>query len=177
MAEQAHETRKLVRLLRKDLPGDVAIERALQRIRGVSFMMSRAIRIRSGLPKTTKLGDLNETQLSALSKVIENPEKHNLPQWLLNRRKDYATGLNFHKIEAELEFSQREDVQRMKRMRTYKGVRHISGLRVRGQRTRTTGRKGGSMGVAKRKKGAQSAPQPSAQKAAAKPAAKKEEKK
>ena len=180
MAEtQTRETSKIVRLMRKDIPGDVNLERALQQLRGISFMMAHAIRLRSGLPKNTRMGDLNEAQMLALTKILENLNKQNFPTWLYNRRKDYATGTDFHKIEAELEFAEREDVQRMKRMKTYKGVRHIFGLRVRGQRTRTTGRKGTILGVMRAKKGAPAAAPPSAQKGPAgkPPAAKKEAKK
>ncbi|HIJ99113.1 TPA: 30S ribosomal protein S13 [archaeon] len=178
MAEAQTETRKLVRFMRKDLPGEVIVERALRKIKGISFMTARAIRIKSGIPKLAKFGDLNESQLTTLSKVLEAPQKHNIPVWLLNRRKDLVIGVDSHKIEADLDLAQREDLQRMKRIRSYKGVRHILGLRVRGQRTRTTGRKGKTIGVAKKKKGAPGAPQPSAVKAAeAKPAPKKEEKK
>ncbi len=176
MAETQTETRKIVRIMRKDLPGEVTVERALRRIKGISFMTARAIRIRSEIPKFAKLGDLNESQLKMLAKILEAPEKHNIPVWILNRRKDAVSGINAHKLEADLEFAQREDVQRMKRIRSYKGVRHIFGLKVRGQRTRSTGRKGKTIGVAKKKKGAPAAPQPSAVKAAeAKTAPKKEE--
>lgn len=154
--------------MRKDLPGDVRIARALRQIRGIGASMAHAVLLKSGIQKDIKLGDLNEAQLSSLAKILENLSKQGFPAWMLNHRKEYTTGISTHFIEGELEFAQREDVQRMKRMRSYKGVRHILGLRVRGQRTRSTGRKGTVMGVARKKPGA---PQPSAAKAAAKPAA------
>lgn len=156
--------------MRKDLPGDVRIARALQQIRGIGASMAHAVLLKSGIQKDIKLGDLNEAQISGLAKILEALSKQGFPAWMLNHRKEYTTGLSTHFIEGELEFAQREDVQRMKRMRSYKGVRHMLGLRVRGQRTRSTGRKGTVMGVARKKPGAPAAPQPSAAKAAAKPA-------
>ena len=145
--------------MRKDLQGEVTVERSLRKIKGVSFMLARAIRLRSGIPKEVKLGDLTDEQMSSLAKVLETPAKFNLPQWLLNRRRDPVTGQSSHILESDLDFAQREDIQRVKRIRSYKGIRHIYGLKVRGQRTRTTGRKGGTLGVTKKKAGA---PQPSA---------------
>jgi small subunit ribosomal protein S13 len=42
------------------------------------------------------------------------------------------------------------DIDFMTDIRTWKGIRHSLGLKVRGQRTRTTGRKGRAVGVAKK---------------------------
>src|SRR3989344_6752035 len=146
----ATDTRKLVRFMRRDLPGDVTLERSLTHLKGIGPSMARAIRMKSGLPKETRIGDLEQNKIELLIKLIENVSKQNFPPWLLNRRKDYTTGITTHLFEADLDFAQREDVQRMKRMRSYKGIRHIYGLKVRGQRTRSTGRTGGILGVVRK---------------------------
>jgi len=65
--------------------------------------------------------------------------------------------------------SRNEDINLMKKVRSYKGVRHDRGLRVRGQRSRSTGRKGKTVGVSRASIGAAQA--------AAKAGDKKEEKK
>ena len=176
----AANTQKLVRFMRRDLPGDVALERSLMKLKGVGNSMARAIRIKSGLSKDTRLGDLDQNQISSLIKTVETIPRQNLPPWMLNRRKDYVTGITTHLLEAELDFAQREDLQRMKRTRSYKGVRHIYGLKVRGQRTRSTGRTGGILGVSRKGSAApaaapKAAPQGSGAKPLGKPAAKKEE--
>lgn len=142
-----HETKKIVRIVRKDIPGDETIENALRNIKGIGFAMAKAIRIRSGLPKNTKFGDLSESQISMLSSIIEQPHKFNFPYWILNRRKDIETGFSTHLIESELTLSQRNDIERMKLLKSYKGIRHMYGLPVRGQRTRSSGRKGRTVGV------------------------------
>src|SRR3989344_7855119 len=168
------DTRKLVRFMRRDLPGDVTLERSLTHLKGIGPSMARAIRMKSGLPKETRIGDLEQNKIELLIKLIENVSKQNFPPWLLNRRKDYTTGITTHLFEADLDFAQREDVQRMKRMRSYKGIRHIYGLKVRGQRTRSTGRTGGILGVPRKGSVAPAAaPKPAA--GAAKPAAPKKE--
>ncbi len=156
--EAKEERRNLVRLLKKDLPADIPIERSLRGMSGISYSMARAIRIKSGLSPETKLSDLNETELKDLEKMLEDIPSLNIPTWLLNRRKDFATGIDNHLLESDLMFSVREDVSRMKKIRSYRGIRHMFGLKVRGQRTRSTGRKNRTVGVRKKKKGAAAQP-------------------
>jgi len=50
-----------------------------------------------------------------------------------------------------LETKLRENLERMKKIRRHRGLRHYWGLKVRGQRTKTTGRRGATMGVTKKK--------------------------
>ncbi|GAG60554.1 unnamed protein product, partial [marine sediment metagenome] len=45
----------------------------------------------------------------------------------------------------------KRDIERMRRLRSWKGYRHGFGLKVRGQRTRSTGRKGLVVGVIRKK--------------------------
>lgn len=185
----AEHRRNVVRLMRKDVSGDVRLERSLAGLKGIGNAMARAIRIKSGFPKNITISEMTPEQHESLTKLLENISKQNFPPWLLNRRKDYSTGITQHLLESELDITQREDIQRMKRVRSYKGLRHMYGLKVRGQRTRSTGRTGGILGVMRKgtgvpapagKPGAPAAGKPAAgakPAAAAKPAAKKEEKK
>jgi small subunit ribosomal protein S18e len=46
----------------------------------------------------------------------------------------------------------RDDLERLKKIRNHRGLRHYWGLRVRGQHTKTTGRAGKTVGVAMKKK-------------------------
>src|SRR5574338_1682728 len=80
---------------------------------------------------------------------MRDPASVNIPSWFLNRRKDMDTGNNFHLITSDIEFNVRNDIEREKGMNSWRGFRHTYGLKVRGQRTRTTGRKGGAVGVRK----------------------------
>jgi len=82
---------------------------------------------------------------------MKNPEKYNIPHWLYNRRKDPASGNYTHITSSALDMTKKGDIDRMKKIRCYKGVRHMLGLPVRGQRTKSSFRTGGIVGV-KRKK-------------------------
>ena len=74
-----------------------------------------------------------------------------MPVWLLNRRKDYSTGKDLHVTGSDLVISLRNDLNRLRKIRSYRGIRHEQGLPVRGQRTRTSFRKGASVGVTHKK--------------------------
>jgi small subunit ribosomal protein S18e len=52
---------------------------------------------------------------------------------------------------SNLDSKLREDLERMKKIRAHRGLRHYWGLRVRGQHTKTTGRRGRTVGVSKKK--------------------------
>jgi small subunit ribosomal protein S13 len=104
-----------------------------------------------GLDLNQKIGYLSDDQITEVEKGMRNPEKLNIPDWMLNRRNDYETGKTSHLIESDLMMRLRDDLNRMKKIRSYKGRRHEVGLPVRGQRTKSTFRKGSSVGVRRRR--------------------------
>ncbi|MBC7111537.1 MAG: 30S ribosomal protein S13, partial [Methanothermobacter sp.] len=97
-------------------------------------------------------GYLSDEEIERLEEAIKNPAKYNIPSWMINRRNDYETGEDKHLIESDLEMCLREDLNRMRKTRSYKGRRHELGLPVRGQRTKSTFRKGSSVGVRRKKR-------------------------
>ncbi|PKK85119.1 MAG: 30S ribosomal protein S13, partial [Thermoplasmata archaeon HGW-Thermoplasmata-1] len=60
------------------------------------------------------------------------------------------TGDDAHLIGADLAIKNRDNINLMRMMRCWKGIRHEQGQRVRGQRTRAHGRQGLAVGVIKR---------------------------
>ena len=54
-----------------------------------------------------------------------------------------------HLLTSDIPFTLRNDIERERVTVSWRGYRHLSGLKVRGQRTRTSGRRGGAVGVAK----------------------------
>lgn len=140
------EKKKIVRIAGTDINGSLPIERGLRKIKGISFAFAHAIRIALNKPRETKINELSKEEI----KKIESMEL-NIPSYLLNRRRDIATGNDTHLISAKVDFVKREDIERLKRIKCYRGVRHGLGLPVRGQRTRSTFRKGRAIGVSKKK--------------------------
>lgn len=149
--------RHIVRIVNTDLDGSKPIKHSLKKIKGVGFMLANIICDRAGIEKTKQTGTLNNDEISKLNEVIQNPSKHDIPAWMLNRRKDYETNVDMHLIGTDLRISKENDVKRLMKVKSYRGMRHAWKLPVRGQRTRSNFRpnKGKVMGV-KRKKGAKS---------------------
>jgi ribosomal protein S13 len=81
-----------------------------------------------------------DVEINKVINVIANPAQFNFPTWFLNRQRDYKDGKNYHKYANLLDAQLREDVERMKKARQHRGLRHFYGHRVRGQHTKTTGR-------------------------------------
>lgn len=155
-AQQKREERlsSIVRLAGKDVNGSLNIERAIDQVRGVGSNMSHALTFaiekHLNIPKTSNLGSLSEQQMESLENLIKNPEQFGIPVYMLNRRKDMETGKNMHLVSNDLLFSTRQDVNRDVTLRLWRGFRHQYGQKVRGQRTRSTGRKGATIGVTKK---------------------------
>lgn len=126
--------KQIVRIASVDIPGDMTIYAGLTKIKGISWSFSNAICNALGLDKNRKISSLTEEEIQKIMDFIKNPE---VPEWLLNRRKDRETGKNKHLITAELELQKEFDIKRLKRIKCYRGIRHLLGQPVRGQRTRS----------------------------------------
>lgn len=137
----------LVRISRKDVDGNKTIQHALTDIKGVGVSLSRSMCLTLGLDLNSKIGYIADEDVLKIEEILENPQKFNIPDWMLNRREDYETGDNIHLIESDLDMTLRDDLNRMKKTRSYKGRRHEVGLPVRGQRTKSTFRHSSTVGV------------------------------
>lgn len=142
----------LVRISRKDVNGSKTIEQALTEIKGVGISLSKTMCRILDLDLDAKIGYIADEDVLRIEEILENPQKFDIPRWMLNRREDYETGDDIHLIESDLDMTLRDDLNRMKKTRSYKGRRHEVGLPVRGQRTKSTFRKSSSVGV-KRSRG------------------------
>ena len=141
------ETKKIVRFLATDIDGTLKLRRALNKIKGINFMITNALTSLTSLDGERKIGDLNENELKTLEQEIKSPK---FPKWLLNRRKDIKTNSDVHLVGSQLDLEIREDINLMKKTRAYKGIRHEIGQPVRGQRTRSTFRTNKTIGVSKK---------------------------
>ena len=124
-----------------DLDGARQIGSALRKIKGVSFMFSNMVCTIAKIDKRKRAGDLSEQETKKMEEIINNPIKFGAPIWMLNRRKDFETGEDRHVIASDLAFIKDTDIKIMKKIKSYKGVRHIMDQPVRGQRTKSHFRK------------------------------------
>jgi len=144
------EYRHILRLVGTDMDGSKQVPYGLKKIHGIGISYARAVAKAANVSETTKLGNLSDAELQRLEEVLRNPTKFDIPEWVLNRRKDMETGVSAHLIGPDLVLRTKTDVEFMKNIHSWKGVRHGLGLRVRGQRTKTSGRTGRSVGVKKK---------------------------
>ncbi len=143
------EYNHIIRILGNDIPGDKKILLGLTQIRGVGYNFANAILDSLKIDPNTSMGYLSDSQVQSIEQILNDPLSANFPAWFVNRRKDMETGNDRHLITSDIEFTVRNDVERERLTASWKGYRHMFGLKVRGQRTRTSGRKGGAVGVAK----------------------------
>lgn len=148
MEQHNPQVKRIVRILGTDVDGDLSVCRALREIKGISFAFSKAICLSTAVNKNEKIGSLDEEQMKKIGVAIQRAE---FPSWLLNRRKDLESGKDKHVIGTDLDLVRREDINTLKRIRSYKGVRHELGQPVRGQRTRGSFRSQKTLGVTKKK--------------------------
>ena len=139
----------LIRILGNDIPGEKKTLIGLTQIRGIGYMFANSILQILKINPDSRIGTLSSDQVSLIEKMIQDPKSQNFPIWFLNRQKDIETGDDLHLLTSDIAFNLRNDVEREKGVFSWRGYRHMYGLKVRGQRTRCTGRKGGAVGVAK----------------------------
>jgi len=143
------EYRHVLRVAGTDLDGSKQVPYGLIGIGGISVNFARAVVKVAGIPETALLGSLSDQELQRLEDIIRHPGRYGIPDWMRNRRKDRTTGESLHLIGPDLTLQKKEDMAFMENIRSWKGIRHSLGLKVRGQRTKTTGRTGRSIGVKK----------------------------
>ena len=142
--------RDIIRIRRANLDGAEKATYALTGIKGVGIRLASAIVERAGIDKETRLGFLSDSEVRKTNDVLENPAENNTPSWLFNRQRDRHSGEDLHLMGPDLDLQIKSDIDLMKRMDSWKGLRHSYGLKVRGQKTRTTGRKRRAVGVRRR---------------------------
>ena len=151
MSEEA-SFKYIVRIAGTDIDGRLKLPYGLAAIKGIGLTTAYAIIRVLGLDENKLVGYLADDELKKIEEAVQDIKKLGLPSWLYNRRKDYETGEDKHLIGAELIFAARRDIEREIRIGSWRGIRHKLGLKVRGQRTKTTGRLGMTVGVRKKRR-------------------------
>jgi small subunit ribosomal protein S13 len=141
----------IVRIANKDIKGERPLNLALADINGVGYRLATILIKKFKLDKNRQIGELSEDEVLEIRKYVENKEYEGMPVWLLNHRKDIATGKDLNLLSNDLNLQINDDINLMKKMRSYHGLRHEQGHKVRGQKTRSNGRHGLSMGVIRKR--------------------------
>lgn len=148
--DRGKDFKYIVRISNTDVDGDKKVVYGLTSIKGISIQMATIIADEAKVNRYVKIGDLKDADIEKLQATIDRIIEI-APSWMLNHRKDYETGEDIHLIGSEIDMRLRDEINIMKKIRSYRGIRHERGLPVRGQRTRANNRKGLALGVSKKK--------------------------
>ncbi|KAF8783173.1 40S ribosomal protein S18 [Argiope bruennichi] len=141
----------ILRVMNTNIDGRRKVMFALTAIKGVGRRFANIVCKKADVDLNKRAGELSEEEVEKLITIMSNPRQYKIPDWFLNRQKDIKDGKYSQVTSNGLENKLREDLERLKKIRAHRGLRHYWGLRVRGQHTKTTGRRGRTVGVSKKK--------------------------
>ena len=141
----------IVGVMNTNVDGKRKVAYAFRMIKGIGVRYAHVCVKKAGVDLSRRAGTLTPEEIEKISDVITDPLKYKIPAWFLNRQRDPKTGKTEHVTSNVVDIKLRDDLERMKKVRAHRGVRHMLGLRVRGQHTCTTGRGGKTMGVSRKK--------------------------
>lgn len=148
---QPEKFQHILRVLNTNIDGRRKVGYALTAIKGVGRRFAHVVVRKADVDGTKRAGELTEEEVERVVTIINNPRQYKIPDWFLNRQKDIKDGKFSQATSNSLDTKVREDIERMKKIRLHRGLRHYWNLRVRGQHTKTTGRRGRTVGVSKKK--------------------------
>ncbi|KAK4661692.1 ribosomal 40S subunit protein S18B [Podospora pseudopauciseta] len=143
----------ILRLLNTNVDGKQKVVYSLTKIKGVGRRYSNLVCKKADVDLKKRAGELTSEELERLVTIIQNPTAYKIPAWFLNRQRDIVDGKDSQILANGVDSKLRDDLERLKKIRAHRGLRHYWGLRVRGQHTKTTGRRGRTVGVSKKKGG------------------------
>jgi len=141
----------ILRVMNTNIDGRRKIAFALTAIKGVGRRYAHVVCKKASIDVMKRAGELSDDEVEKIVTIMSNPRQYKIPDWFLNRQKDIKDGKFSQAMSNTLDSKIREDLERLKKIRAHRGLRHFWGLRVRGQHTKTTGRRGRTVGVSKKK--------------------------
>ena len=123
----------------------------LPKVKGIGRRVSIRIVDNLEFDRYKRIGDLTDDEVDKIQHALENIHEI-LPHWMMNRQKDYDSGDDIHVTSSEVQMTRRDDINRLKKVRAYRGIRHERGHKVRGQRLKSNGRTGLVLGVSRKRR-------------------------
>lgn len=140
---------RMVRILDEDIEGAMRIYAGLTKIKGISWSIANAICKSLKMDKNRKVGSLTDEEIKKIIDFIQSPK---IPKFLFNRKFDFETGKERYLTGTGLELQKEFDIKRLKKIKSYRGIRHSANLPVRGQRTKSNFRKNKKKGAGIKRK-------------------------
>lgn len=148
---ESSQMQDIIRMFNTNIDGRAGVVRALTKIKGMGLRIATLICKRAEIDLTLRAGQVEQEKLDKIAKILENPQEYDIPVWFLNKQRDPITGKSSHLVANQVEADYKLYLERAKRLKHTRGQRLLWGLKVNGQRTRSNGRKGKTVGVSKKK--------------------------
>jgi len=145
------EFQHILRILNTNVDGTRSVQYALTSIKGVGRRFANVVCKKAEIDLNQRAGELTQEKLEEVIAIVSNPKAFKIPDWFLNRQRDWKTNKPSQATSNVVDTKLREDLERLKKIRSHRGIRHYWGVRVRGQHTKTTGRRGKTVGPAGKK--------------------------
>ena len=145
------EAIKIVRILGTDIPSSKKLLYGFSKIKGISYIFSNALCNCLKLDKNRTIESLSDDEILKVEDFLQNPQKKELPIWLLNKQKDSENGENLHLAGKDIDFDLIKQRRHLFKIRTYKGLRARLKLPLRGQRTKSNFRRNKTLASIKSK--------------------------
>ena len=149
-AELGEDFSYILRLAGSDIDGLRPIAQGLPSLPGVGKRSAGQICRMADIDGSKLGGHLSDEEQNRIRTTIDEYAL-NVPWWLVNRQRDLQSNEDAHIIGTEVKLTKKDDVARLAAIKTYRGIRHRSGHKVRGQRLRSNGRSGSTLGVQRKK--------------------------
>ena len=137
------EFQHILRVLNTNIDGNTKVMYAITKIPGVGRRFSHVVLKKAEIDPKKRAGELTKEEVERMVAVIQHPGQFKVPSWMLNNQKDFSSGKHTHLVSTSMHTKLRNNLERLKKARVHRGLRHYWGIRVRGQHTKTTGRNSG----------------------------------
>ncbi|KAH0575177.1 Ribosomal protein S18 [Spironucleus salmonicida] len=143
--------RDLLRIFNTNVDGKRKLEISLTKILGIGRRFGRVCLEKASIDPFKRGGEMTLKEEEELLKIFQDPVAHGIPVWMINKRKEVITGKDIHITSSQFSQQTRTELEGMRRNKCNRGLRHAAGIKVRGQRTKCTGRRAGVVGVQRKK--------------------------
>merc|ERR1712013_967436 len=110
----------ILRVLNTNIEGKTNVMFALTSIKGIGRRYANIVHKRAG--------ELCEEDVEKIITIMQNPRQYKIPDWFLNRQRDHKDGKTNQVMANILDNKIREDLERLKKIRAHRGLRHYWGL-------------------------------------------------
>lgn len=125
------EFQHILRIQNTNVKGKDKVMYGLTAIKGIGRRFSNLVLKLAEVDLTKRAGELTQAEIDKVNEILANPLDWGVPKWFLNRQSCPVEGTASQLIANQVDSKLREDLERLKKIRAHRGLRHYWGLKVR----------------------------------------------